>query len=123
MRFWIGLFVSVALVTGLFLAEREADATTDGFDGVASCYGYGDELGGKLTASGEVFDPESRTVAHNSLPFGTPVVFSYAGRSVDVTVNDRGPGIPGREWDLSCGAMAALGLPPGVYVLGVSVLA
>ena len=94
------------------LAERET---------VGSCYGYGDGLAGQLTASGEVFDPDAMTVAHRELPFGTLVEFRHADRTVLARVNDRGPFVGDREFDLSCGAMASLGLSPGVYGLSAQV--
>jgi rare lipoprotein A len=63
-----------------------------------------------LTASGEVFDPYGFTAAHRTLPFGTQLSVRYGGRSVLVTVNDRGPSIRGRDLDLSQGAAEYLGL-------------
>jgi rare lipoprotein A len=81
-----------------------ADATT----GLASWYGPGFE--GQITASGEVFDPYGYTAAHKTLPLGTELSVSYAGRTVQVTVNDRGPYSGGRDLDLSQGAAEYLGL-------------
>lgn len=75
---------------------------------VASYYGY--ELAGSPTASGAPFDPESYTAAHKTLPLGTQLHVSYGGNSVDVTVNDRGPYVAGRDLDLSQGAAEAIGL-------------
>jgi rare lipoprotein A len=97
---WILLFVG-ALVT---LGNDRAGADT----GLASYYGTGWE--GSLTASGEVFDPYGYTAAHKTLPFGTRLMVRYEGRSVQVTVNDRGPYTGGRELDLSKGAAQAIGL-------------
>jgi rare lipoprotein A (peptidoglycan hydrolase) len=48
-------------------------------------------------------------VANKSLPCGTRVVFSYHGRTAVGIVDDRGPFVGGREWDLSGGLAAALG--------------
>ncbi|MFY0578383.1 septal ring lytic transglycosylase RlpA family protein [Cystobacter fuscus] len=42
------------------------------------------------TASGEPFHRLALKAAHNTLPFGTRVKVSYQGRSVTVTINDRG---------------------------------
>lgn len=75
---------------------------------LASWYGPG--FDGQLTASGEVFDAYGYTAAHNTLPLGTEITVSYAGRSVDVVVNDRGPYTGGRDLDLSQGAAEYLGL-------------
>ncbi len=48
-------------------------------------------------------------VANVSLPCGTKVRFRYAGRSVTAVVDDRGPYVGGREWDLNQNTAAALG--------------
>lgn len=48
-------------------------------------------------------------VANKSLPCGTKVTFSYAGHTVVATVDDRGPYVGGRTWDLNQNTAAALG--------------
>ena len=77
------------------------------FSGMASF--YGNESGSK-TASGQRFNQHAMTAAHRSLPFGTKLKVTHGGRSVVVTVNDRGPFIKGRVLDLSTGAASAVGL-------------
>ncbi len=77
------------------------------FSGVASM--YGNESGSK-TASGQRFNENAMTCAHRSLPFGTKLRVSHGGRSVVVTVNDRGPFVRGRVLDLSTAAARALGI-------------
>jgi peptidoglycan lytic transglycosylase len=77
------------------------------FAGVASF--YGNESGSK-TASGQRFNENDMTAAHRSLPFGTKLRVTHKGRSVVVTINDRGPFIKGRVLDLSTGAARAVGL-------------
>ena len=77
------------------------------FSGVASYYG---NESGSRTASGEHFNQNAMTCAHRSLPFGTKLRVSHGGRSVVVTVNDRGPFVRGRVLDLSKGAARVLGL-------------
>jgi rare lipoprotein A len=77
------------------------------FSGMASF--YGNESGSK-TASGQRFNQNAMTAAHRSLPFGTKLRVSHGGRSVVVTINDRGPFIRGRVLDLSTGAARAVGL-------------
>src|SRR6267143_151308 len=70
---------------------------------------YGNESGSK-TASGQRFNQNAMTAAHRSLPFGTKLRVTHGGRSVVVTVNDRGPFIRGRVLDLSTGAARVIGL-------------
>lgn len=48
-------------------------------------------------------------VANMSLPCGTKVTFIYHGHTVTATVDDRGPYVGGREWDLNQNAAGALG--------------
>jgi rare lipoprotein A (peptidoglycan hydrolase) len=71
---------------------------------------YSPEFEGRQTASGETYDPNGYTAAHNSLPLGTGLVVSYGERSVPVRVNDRGPFLGTRELDLSQAAARDLGL-------------
>jgi rare lipoprotein A len=75
--------------------------------GVASYYWQPQRV-----ASGGWFNPNAMTAAHKTLPFGTRVRVTHAGtgRSVDVTINDRGPYIRGRVIDLSVAAAGALGM-------------
>jgi hypothetical protein len=48
-------------------------------------------------------------VANKSLPCGTKVTFANGGRTVTATVDDRGPYVSGREYDLNQNTAAALG--------------
>ncbi len=79
--------------------------------GLASWYGH--EFTGRRTSSGMRFDPMRLTCAHRTLPLGTRVLVTsqQTGRSVVVTVNDRGP-FAGRDRiiDLSGAAAARIGL-------------
>ena len=77
--------------------------------GGASWYGPG--FHGKTAASGQTFDQNAMTAAHRTLPFGTQVEVTdqTTGKSVQVTINDRGPFHGKRIIDLSKGAAAALG--------------
>ncbi len=69
--------------------------------GIASF--YADKFVGRKTASGERFSQKKMTCAHRTLPFGTQlkVTNTTNGKSIIVTVNDRGPYIKGRVLDLS----------------------
>jgi rare lipoprotein A len=75
--------------------------------GVASYYWQPQAL-----ASGGRFNPNAMTAAHKTLPFGTRVRVTdkSSGRSVVVTINDRGPYIRGRIIDLSKAAAGSLGI-------------
>ena len=73
---------------------------------------YGEEFARRPTASGERYDPSKLTGAHRTLPLGSRVRVTNLlnGRSVMVTINDRGPYMPRREIDLSYGAARVLGI-------------
>jgi rare lipoprotein A len=72
---------------------------------------YNSRLNGRKTASGQRFDNNALTAAHNTLPFGTKIKVTNTknNRSVVVRVNDRGPTTPGRVFDLTRAAAAKLG--------------
>ena len=67
---------------------------------------YSDNLSGSKTANGEKYKPSELTAAHKKLPFGTNVKVTNLqnGKTVNVRINDRGPYIKGRTFDLSRGA-------------------
>jgi rare lipoprotein A len=72
---------------------------------------YAEPFHGRLTASGEIYDMNEMTAAHRSLPFGTRIKVTNEenGKSVVVTITDRGPYVQGRIIDLSKEAAGQLG--------------
>lgn len=62
-----------------------------------------DEINGRMTANGELYDMRRLTAAHPNLPFGTIVAVKNLANNkiVEVRINDRGPYVPGRIIDLS----------------------
>lgn len=88
-------------------AMTPSSGTGHTFSGMASYYG---NESGSRTASGQRFNQNAMTAAHRTLPFGTKVRVTHGGRSVVVTINDRGPFVRGRVLDLSTGAARAIGL-------------
>jgi hypothetical protein len=81
--------------------------------GVASWYGPG--FYGNRTADGTVLTKDSLWVAHKTLPFGTKIRFtnSQNGKSIVLSVKDRGPFISGRDYDLTEKAAELIGLKTG----------
>jgi rare lipoprotein A len=73
---------------------------------------YGEEFAGRPTANGEIFDPETMTAAHRTLPFGTilDVTNLKNGRTTRIRINDRGPFVGNRIIDLSYAAARSLGM-------------
>ena len=105
LRLIIGLAV-LASAAALLSCSAYADQLHK-FGGTASYYNI--DYKGRV-ASGARYDPEKFTAAHKSLPFGTRVRVTCpkTGRSVTVTINDRGPFSPRRVLDLSYAAAQAL---------------
>lgn len=96
----VAVRVATAGVTrriGLLNVYREVDASWYGGGGSLAC-------GGELTSS-------TLGVANKTLPCGTLVTLRYGGRTVRVPVVDRGPYVPGREFDLTEATKQALGFP------------
>ena len=91
--------------------------------GVASF--YHNKFQGRKTATGELFDQEKMTAAHNSLPMNTwiRVTSLHNGRSVIVRINDRLHHRNTRLVDLSRSAASKLGyIGRGITRVKVEVL-
>lgn len=86
-------------------------AENDKYDSTGIASWYGPQFHGKYTANGEVFDENSLSAAHPTLPM--PVLARVTnlenGKSIIVRINDRGPFAAGREIDMSKKAAEMLG--------------
>jgi len=98
----LGLVICVAIAIGVAMLTAEPAKAE-----VASWYGRAHH--GRPTASGQRFNMHSYTTAHKTLAFGTRLRVCRHGCAT-VTINDRGPFIPGRSLDLSAAAARAIGL-------------
>ena len=88
-------------------SSRSGSSSSGWSSARVSWYGpgfYGNTMagGGKLTES-------SMVVAHRSMAFGTRIQFEYKGRTCTAVVQDRGPFVGGRTFDLGPGTAKALG--------------
>ncbi|MEE4357654.1 MAG: septal ring lytic transglycosylase RlpA family protein [Desulfococcaceae bacterium] len=99
------------------LVKDEVSVKTDTWGGffveqIGEASWYGKGFHGKKTASGEIFDQHDLTAAHPTLPMGTEATVTNLenGKSVDVTINDRGPYRHGRDIDLSKKAAEKIGM-------------
>ena len=100
--------------------ERQTSDSRSASDGLASFYWQPQQV-----ASGGRFNPNALTAAHKTLPFGTrvEVTNNRNGRSVVVTINDRGPYVKGRVIDLSKAAAQQIGMTrSGVVPVSLRVL-
>lgn len=91
---------------------EETERKESGFTQTGMISYYADKFHGKKTASGARFDKNAMTAAHRTLPFGTKLKVTNLknGKSVTVTVNDRGPYAHGRILDLSEAAAREIGM-------------
>ncbi len=74
---------------------------------------YGPKFHGKKMSNGKIFNMEDSTVvAHKLLPFGTKVKLTRIdnGKSIVAIVQDRGPYVRGRDFDISRKAAEHLGI-------------
>ena len=103
------VLVTFSIAATQFSPSHLTRASAEDQSGVASVYST---ESGSGTASGQRLDPGALTAAHRTLPFGTKVRVTNKnnGRSVVVTINDRGPFVRGRDIDLSPAAARSIGL-------------
>lgn len=97
------LFLFTAIIIAVSCSSSKTGGSYKIYDkNAVACY-YADKYNGRKTASGERFSNNKLTAAHKKLPFGTKArVTNLAnGKSVIVTINDRGPFSRGMDIDLS----------------------
>lgn len=108
-------FLAVTFATAFLsgtIGITQSEAQTQ--SGIASVYTT--KTDGFKTASGKRLNDGALTAAHRSLPFGTKVKVTNKrnGRSVVVTITDRGPFIRGRVIDLTMAGANAIGMGYGL---------
>lgn len=108
-RYWPRRLGSVALrlrAAGISARHTVLDGqlATVFHEVTASWYGPGG-----VTACGQALGAATMGVANRTLPCGTMVTLRYGGHTVRVPVIDRGPFVPGRDYDLTYATKLALG--------------
>jgi rare lipoprotein A (peptidoglycan hydrolase) len=91
---------------------RKVTSTTPQQEGsfVALAGSSGPAAFGHHTACGGVIRADTVGVAHPTLPCGARVFITYRGEKVLTQVVDRGPYVPGRQFDLTDALARRLGL-------------
>jgi rare lipoprotein A len=115
--------IALAVFAVLAAAPQGEAPRGEAESGIASWYGH--PYHGRTAASGEIYDMETLTAAHPSLPFNTRVrVLNLDNnRSVEVRIMDRGPFIDGRIIDLSHAAARAIGMVnPGIVPVRLEIV-
>jgi rare lipoprotein A (peptidoglycan hydrolase) len=117
--FSVQVLIGLTLL-GTFGCSKEPTHT---LQGIASWYGYPHH--GRLTASGRRFNMYELTAAHRTLPLGTRLRVTNLsnGRSVTVTITDRGPFVKDRVIDLSYAAARRIDMiGPGTALIQLAIL-
>ncbi|HKA75604.1 MAG TPA: septal ring lytic transglycosylase RlpA family protein [Xanthobacteraceae bacterium] len=102
------MMLCIALILGCAFSPTSVTSSVADQAGIASVYSH---ESGSATANGGKLNREALTAAHRTLPFGSKVTITNKsnGRSVVVTINDRGPFVRGRIIDVSPAAARSLG--------------
>ena len=102
------MMLCIASILGCAFSPTSVTSSLAEQAGIASVYSH---ESGSATANGGTLDREALTAAHRTLPFGSNVRITNTsnGRSVIVTINDRGPFVRGRIIDVSPAAAQVLG--------------
>lgn len=102
---------SLSLMAGCSTAQPGAEDDWVGFTETGKASFYADAFQNRKTASGELYKHDLRTAAHKKIPLGSTVKVTNTrnGKSVVVTINDRGPFSKGRIIDLSKSAFSRIG--------------
>jgi rare lipoprotein A (peptidoglycan hydrolase) len=118
---WLAGITLVAAIAALALTRRDGDSSTDlpsavvvpgtengYYTGRAAPYGPSEQR--RRTACGQPFLKNTEGVAHPVLPCGVRLYIRFHGREVLTQVVDRGPNVPGRQFDVTRPLAAKIGL-------------
>jgi len=108
---WGALFLALLAIAPAAAPQQSASARSEPERGYAAFYSA--SLEGHKTACGTAYSPGELTAAHRTLPCGTKIRVTNLrnGKTVRLTVNDRGPTSHDRIVDVSYVAAKALGSP------------
>jgi len=104
------LACAVALAVNAQTRQRSSNIPQREGDFVALAGSSGPAAFGRRTACGGTIGPDTEGVAHPTLPCGARIFLTYHHKTVLVQVIDRGPYVPGRQFDLTDALARQLGL-------------
>jgi len=118
---WLAGITLAVATAALALARRDAGGGHDlpgavPVRGTSSGYytsraaPYGPTPGQPRTACGVAFNAKTQGIAHPVLPCGVKVYVRFHGTEVLTQVIDRGPNVPGRDFDITKALADRLGL-------------
>jgi rare lipoprotein A (peptidoglycan hydrolase) len=109
---WLAAITLVAAIAALAITRRDAGShnnlpgavavpgTENGYY-TAKAAPYGAVTAHPRTACGQPFLKSTEGVAHPVLPCGVRIYVRFHGKEVLTQVVDRGPNVPGREFDIT----------------------
>ena len=109
---WLAAITLVAALAALAITRRDAGShnnlpgavavpgTENGYY-TAKAAPYGPTAAHRRTACGQPFLKSTEGVAHPVLPCGVRLYIRFQGKEVLTQVVDRGPNVPGREFDIT----------------------
>jgi rare lipoprotein A (peptidoglycan hydrolase) len=119
---WLAGITLVVAVAALALARRDAGGRHNAIPGAVPVVGtpsgyytshaapYSATRSHRQTACGESFTKKLQGVAHPVLPCGVKLYIRFHGKEVLTQVVDRGPNVPGRDFDVTKALADRLGL-------------
>jgi rare lipoprotein A (peptidoglycan hydrolase) len=110
---WLAAITLLVGLAALALARRHGSAHGNTPGAVGAYYTsraapYGPT--NRRTACGERFTPQLEGIAHPTLPCGVKIYIRFGGKQVLTEVVDRGPNVPGRDFDITKGLADRIGL-------------
>lgn len=105
------VFAYFIIIPGCSTVRHYTDRDWTGYTESGKASFYADKHQNRRTASGDLYRHDLKTAAHKELPFGSNVKVTNVnnGKSVAVTINDRGPFEEGRIIDLSKSSFRSIG--------------
>jgi rare lipoprotein A (peptidoglycan hydrolase) len=112
---WLAAITLIVGIAALALARRSGGGHENIPAGVGAYYTsraapYGPTSSHRRTACGEPFTPKLEGIAHPTLPCGVKIYIRFGGKQVLTEVVDRGPNVPGRDFDVTKGLADRIGL-------------
>jgi rare lipoprotein A len=101
--------VSLAITSSTREQPRALPEPVGSYTALAGTTGPG-AAGRRTACAGVVIGPRTEGVAHPVLPCGVRLYITYGGKTALTQVIDRGPFVPGRQFDLTSALARRLGL-------------
>jgi hypothetical protein len=112
---WLAAMTLIVVVAALALARRSGSGHPAIPGAVGPYYTsraapIAPTAGHRRTACGEAFTSKLQGIAHPTLPCGVKIYVLFRGHAVLTEVVDRGPTVPGRDFDVTKALADRIGL-------------